>query len=798
MAATRWRLAVAGLVVLVLLSGVSMPTATAVSPGSVELLSRATNGTQPSGGAFEHGGPPAITPDGDLVAFAGRSALDPVDGANDGEDPDFDVYVRDRRSPGRTVLISRAGREPAEGNSRNPSVSGDGRFVAFDTDARNIVERPGADRGVVICDRDPDGDGVFDEPRADGAPDYRYVVVGRHPYHNSTPSLSAGATTVAWAELDSGWRFTRVARLAKDGAGRLVPPPASEYETLSPPDGTGVGAADPVPRVSSDGEHVAFTARLCEPTYCWSRVERQKLSSVYVADLRPPRVFRLDVDADGRPLPGTANQATVSSDGRRVAFTIAENGPGSENVVLVDRDPDRDGALGPGDDEPVRTTLASRTATGGPGGGDRPALSSDGRYLAFATAAPGMHNGTDPQEALPHRQVVVRDVVSDARREAAGLPRLPAELASRGLDDSCAPESCAGTGISHLPALSSDGRVVSFSSSAGDLVSDDENSAPDVFATTFRPTLSPDPADYGPVEVGQLATRKITLRHNGFGPLRITGVHVTGSADFSLTSGDRCRDTVLHTTDTCPLSVRFAPVDVGPRQARLVVGLGTAAEPVSVPLTGIATPDAALTVSPAQLDFGERLTLSASGPATVTVTNPGAVSKTVSGALLPSGPHLFPDDFTVTDATCGGPLPAGASCTFTVLHIPHGSGARPGTLRIATSADPLPVSLLGRGTTPVVTAEQGVVATGRVIQLSGSGFPANSAVSIDTPDRHWPQPDVPTDATGAFSHPLVVFDDAPIGTATVHVTSPGTQLEAETTILVAQGTFQPTSFLWRR
>lgn len=785
----------AGLVVLVLLSGVSMPTATAVSPGTVELLSRATNGTQPSGGAFEHGGPPAITPDGNQVAFAGRSALDPVDGANDGEhEPDFDVYVRDRRSPGRTVLISRAGRQPAEGNSRNPTVSGDGRYVAFDTDARNIVARPGAaDPGVMICDRDPDGDGVFDEPRADGAPDYRYVVVGRHPHHNSTPSLSADATTVAWAELDSGWRFTRVARLAKDGAGRLVPPPASEYETLSPPDGTGVGVADPMPRVSSDGEHVAFTARLCEPTYCWSRMERQKLSSVYVADLQPPRVFRLDVDADGRPLPGTANQATVSSDGRMVAFTIAENGPGNENVMLVDRDPDRDGALGPGDDEPVRTTQASRTATGE---ADRPALSSDGRYLAFATAAQGMHNGTDTKEALPHRQVVVRDVVLDARREAAGLPRLPAELASRGLDGSCAPESCAGTGISHMPALSSDGGVVSFSSSAGDLVSDDVNDAPDVFATTFRPTVSADPADYGPVEVGQQATRTITLRHNGFGPLRSTGVHVTGSADFSLTPGDKCR--VLHMTDTCVLSVRFAPVDVGTKQARLVVELGGAAEPVSVPLTGIARPDAALTVSPGQLDFGERLTLSASGPATVTVTNPGAVPKTVSDAILPSGPHLFPDDFKVTEATCGGQLPAGASCTFTVLHIPHGSGARPGTLRIATSADPLPVTLLGRGTTPVVTAEQGVVATGRVIQLSGTGFPANSAVSIDTPDRHWPQPDVPTDASGAFSHPLVVFDDAPIGTATVHVTSPGTQLEAVTTILVAQGTFQPASFLWRR
>lgn len=129
-----------------------------------------------------------------------------------------------------------------------------------------------------------------------------------------------------------------------------------------------------------------------------------------------------------------------------------------------------------------------------------------------------------------------------------------------------------------------------------------------------------------------------------------------------------------------------------------------------------------------------------------------------------------------------------------VVLVLLGSGARPDTPRIATSAGPL----LGRGTTPVVTASPEVVATGRVIQLSGTGFPANSAVSIDTPNRHWPQSDVPIDASGAFSHPLVVFDDAPIGIATVHVTSPGTPLEAVTTVLIAQGTYQPASFLWRR
>src|SRR5205823_6032296 len=98
------------------------------------LVSRATGaaGAKGNGVSFD----PSISADGRFVAFvSAASNLDPAD-----TDTGVDVFVRDLLA-NTTTLVSRAtGAAGAKGNgvSFEPSVSADGRFVAFRSVASNL------------------------------------------------------------------------------------------------------------------------------------------------------------------------------------------------------------------------------------------------------------------------------------------------------------------------------------------------------------------------------------------------------------------------------------------------------------------------------------------------------------------------------------------------------------------------------------------------------------------------------------------------------------------------------------
>jgi hypothetical protein len=105
---------------------------------------------------------PAISGSGRFVAYNTTESLVPADtnAAND-------VYAYDRQS-GVVMLVSASSTgTPGNGNSYSAAISWDGRFVAFESQASNLV--PGDTNGsldVFVRDRDTDGDQVFDEPGA--------------------------------------------------------------------------------------------------------------------------------------------------------------------------------------------------------------------------------------------------------------------------------------------------------------------------------------------------------------------------------------------------------------------------------------------------------------------------------------------------------------------------------------------------------------------------------------------------------------------------------------------------------
>lgn len=85
---------------------------------------------------------PAVSADGRFVVFE-SAATDLVPGDRNGQ---TDVFLYDRQSgETRLVSISPAGVQ-GDGPSGAPAISGDGRFVAFESDAANLV--PGDDNGL--------------------------------------------------------------------------------------------------------------------------------------------------------------------------------------------------------------------------------------------------------------------------------------------------------------------------------------------------------------------------------------------------------------------------------------------------------------------------------------------------------------------------------------------------------------------------------------------------------------------------------------------------------------------------
>lgn len=116
----------------------------------------------------------------------------------------------------------------------------------------------------------------------------------------------------------------------------------------------------------------------------------------------------------------------------------------------------------------VRISVDNRGEQSSSGASFAPGVSGDGRFVSFTSSASldrdvRLRTGAGPRDRRAY-QVFVRDT-------EAGTT----QLASR------TPEGREGNGTSFHPAISDDGRVVAFVSSATDLVRTDKNRLDDAF-----------------------------------------------------------------------------------------------------------------------------------------------------------------------------------------------------------------------------------------------------------------------------------------------------------------------------
>ena len=117
-----------------------------VSSGDIERVSLTSAGVQAARGTSIL---PSLSADGRWIAFASTARLDETNPARLAhEAPVRSVFLRDVGT-GITTKVGRAPRHQPNGDSSVPSLSGDGRFVAFASTASNLSDNDG-NRGMDI------------------------------------------------------------------------------------------------------------------------------------------------------------------------------------------------------------------------------------------------------------------------------------------------------------------------------------------------------------------------------------------------------------------------------------------------------------------------------------------------------------------------------------------------------------------------------------------------------------------------------------------------------------------------
>ncbi|MGQ4361170.1 TolB family protein [Streptomyces sp. SAS_272] len=386
-------------------------------------------GTAPVGNSASG---PSISADGRYVAFASL-ARDLVSGDTNRVD---DVFVRDRQTGAVTRISVDSAGVQANNASRNPSISADGRYVAFESVATNLVA------GDTNRYRD-----VFVHDLQTG--ETSRVSVGRNGEQSDSesfhPSISADGRFVAFDSPASNLVFGDT----NDIHDVFVRDRQSGETTRVSVDSNGRQGDDisQVPSISADGRYVAFSSGAKTLALF---PDNNRADDVFVHDQLTGRTDRISVGPDGAEGNSASRTATVSADGRYVAFeSTASNlvagdtgGPTDTDIFLYDRVTQTTTQVNLGPDG----LSDSRTP-----GQERTTLSADGRYIAFVSGEDKLVAG----DTNASWDVFVRD------RVTATTTRV-----------SVAGDGSQSDGTSYGASISADGHHVAFTTSATNLGGD--------------------------------------------------------------------------------------------------------------------------------------------------------------------------------------------------------------------------------------------------------------------------------------------------------------------------------------
>jgi Tol biopolymer transport system component len=282
--------------------------------GTTTLVSRASGaaGAKGNGNLYSWPIAPSISADGRYVAFdSSASNLSPDD-----VDSIPDVYVRDLQAH-TTTLVSDTGGVPgakgANGSFRG-AISADGRYVAFDSDSKLSPDDPDSLRDVYV--RDLQAHTTTLVSRAGG------VAGVKGNSYSSQPSISADGRYMAFRSVSTN--------LSPDDADAKDDVYVRDLQTQTTTlvsratgaagakDNSGGWSGEEAPSISADGRYVAFDSQGTN----LSPDDTDASPDVYVRDLQAATTTLASRAGGvaGAKAVGNAIYGTMSPDGRFVAF----------------------------------------------------------------------------------------------------------------------------------------------------------------------------------------------------------------------------------------------------------------------------------------------------------------------------------------------------------------------------------------------------------------------------------------------------------------------------------------------
>jgi Tol biopolymer transport system component len=317
------------------------------------------------------------------------------------------------------------------GDAPSAAVSADGRYIAFASYAQLVPADVNQARDIYVLDR------------ADGRVMLESVSSTHdciHPALSGDGRLLVYETYAGSADDDPASRHV-VLRDRQDGSVTVV------GAVLN---GRPARGWSGTPTISHSGRLVAFASTVTD-LVAGSDANGPALD-VYTFDREDGTVRRISVDSIGvQSASGFSAKPSVSGDGRRVAFVSSARLDGTRDAAHDTREHRRFTHVYVRDLQLNVTRLVSAAPQGAPADGASwaPAMSGDGRYIAFVSAATNLASGDRNASA----DVFVADLHTGA-----------IELVSRSVRSGTANAPSGG------PVMSSDGRFIVFHSEASDLV----------------------------------------------------------------------------------------------------------------------------------------------------------------------------------------------------------------------------------------------------------------------------------------------------------------------------------------
>jgi Tol biopolymer transport system component len=425
------------------------PEIALAEPGDIVLCSTDASGAQGNGdsgilGYLSTDEKPAISADGRYVAFV-SDATNLVPGDTNGC---ADVFRKDLDSGEIICASTDSLGTQADCDSEHPAISADGRYVVFDTSAD--LAPNSSDIGTDVYRKDLlTGETRICSYRTPPPPPPDPTP----PLDCKRPAISADGRYVVFDSADQGmvaddvnddWDVIR--------ADMNVSPPTFTLCTTST---TGVqgNAACHHPCITQDGRFVAFDS--------WAdnlvAGDTNSSADVFRKDLQTGETVRCSTDSGGNQASGQSYYAGISDDGRFISFF-------SSAADLVPDDTNEADDVFRKDLQTGETLRCSTDSSGGEGyrwmDNQWQSMSADGRYVAFTSHAPNL----DPPMVYNGLEVFRKDLDSGETIRCC--------TSDRGIY---------GEKDSYGPAITADGKYVAFLSEATTLVPGDSNGKVDVF-----------------------------------------------------------------------------------------------------------------------------------------------------------------------------------------------------------------------------------------------------------------------------------------------------------------------------